>query len=73
MSRSLAIAATMSLFGLLAGCAGDGMREVEYTQSRGISADIAATRNSGPSSLTPGETVRGEPRGAIPWQLDDRH
>jgi hypothetical protein len=52
---------------LLVGCVG-GAHDIDYTQERGISADIAATHATGPSSLDRGETVKGEPVGAIPWQ-----
>jgi len=71
MTRSSAIIAAAAASALLAACSG-GAREVEYTQSRGISADIAATHDRGPSSLAPGETTSGELRGAAPWRLDER-
>lgn len=73
MTRPSATLAALTVLALLAACGGDSAREVEYTQSRGISADIAATHYRGPSSLQPGETAAGEPRGAIPWRFDDRH
>jgi hypothetical protein len=58
----------LAALALLAGCA-DSARDVEYTQERGISADIAASHATGPT-LYPGETVGGEPLGAFPWTLD---
>lgn len=57
---------------LLAGCTG-GARDVDYTQERGISADIAASRYAGPTSLYPGMNENGEPLGLVPWQLGERH
>lgn len=57
---------------LLAGCGG-GARDIDYTQERGISADIAASHATGPTSLDRGQTVTGEPVGSIPWTDDQRH
>jgi hypothetical protein len=54
------------------GC-GQGAHDVDYSPSRGISADISATHDTGPTSSTRGVTTSGEPIGAIPWQLDQRH
>jgi hypothetical protein len=50
-----------------------GARDVDYPPSRGISADIDATHSQGASALYPGMTVHGEPLGAFPWRLDERH
>jgi hypothetical protein len=50
-----------------------GAREVDYRPSRGISADIAATHATGATSLMRGMTTEGEPFGAMPWQLGQRH
>jgi hypothetical protein len=71
MTRPSVTLAALTVLALLAAC-GDSAREVEYTQSRGISADIAATHDRGPSSLQPGETASREPRGAILWRFDER-
>jgi hypothetical protein len=57
---------------LLAGCS-SGAREVDYPPERGISADIAASRYAGPTSLYPGMVESGEPLGLLPWQLGERH
>jgi hypothetical protein len=71
MTRWLGLMAALVL---LAACASSGgARDVDYTQERGISADIAATHAEGASSLDRGETVTGEPLGAMPWTLDERH
>jgi hypothetical protein len=71
MTRDLGL--TVALV-LLAGCASSGgARDVDYTQERGISADIAASHATGPGSLDRGETFEGEPIGAMPWTLDERH
>lgn len=64
MTRRLGLLAPLVV---LIGCGG-GARDVDYTQERGISADIAATHATGPGSLDRGETVTGEPVGAIPWE-----
>ena len=57
---------------LVAGCA-NGARDVDYTPDRGISADIDATHARGSTDINPGVTETGEPLGAIPWQIDERH
>jgi hypothetical protein len=51
----------------------DGAREVDYRPSRGISADIDATHDTGATSLRHGMTTASEPLGAMPWQLGQRH
>ncbi len=61
-----------AVLALLAGCSG-GAREVDYPPERGISADIAASQYSGPTSLYPGMNESGEPFGVIPWQIGERH
>ena len=64
----------MAVLVLIAACASSGgARDVDYTQERGISADIAASHADGPSSVDHGETVTGEPYGAMPWTADERH
>ena len=63
---------TLAVIGL-AGCAGDSARSVDYSQQRGISADIAATHDHGPTSAQPGLTSREEPIGVLPWEIGDRH
>ncbi|HEV2474949.1 MAG TPA: hypothetical protein VGX22_00310, partial [Candidatus Dormibacteraeota bacterium] len=62
---------TLALLGFAAGC--DGAREVDYRPSRGISADIDATHETGATSLRRGMTTEGEPYGAMPWKLGQRH
>jgi hypothetical protein len=64
--------AAIAALALLGGC-GDSAREVDYTPQRGISADIDAARLAGPTALRPGMAARGEPLGAFPWRLDERH
>lgn len=59
----------------LAACGG-GARDMEYTQARGIDADIAASHEQdGPTALYPGAsfTNHREPIGVYPWQLDEKH
>lgn len=71
MTRFLGLLAAMIL---LAGCGSTGgARDSDYTQERGISSDIAASHAAGPGSLDRGETYKGEPIGAMPWTLDERH
>jgi hypothetical protein len=55
-----------------AACSG-GARDVDYPRDRGISADIGAAHQRGSTAINPGMTEAGEPLGAIPWQLDERH
>lgn len=55
----------------IAGCG--GARDVDYRPSRGISADIDATYQTGATTLMRGRTTRTEPYGSFPWQLDQRH
>ncbi len=63
----------MAVVALLAACSG-GARDVDYSQQRGISADIAATYATGPTSMQDyGETTRMEPYGAIPWEAPESH
>ncbi len=69
MTRWLGLLAPLVL---VVGCA-EGARDIDYTPERGISADIAASHATGPTSLDRGETVGGEPVGAIPWTDDWRH
>jgi len=52
----------------LAGCEG-GAREVDYSQQRGISSDIANSLNHGPTAVQPGEAGDEEPLGAQPWTI----
>jgi hypothetical protein len=56
----------------LAACA-LGARDVDYSRDRGISDDISATHERGPTPIQPGGARRDEPVGALPWQLDERH
>lgn len=60
------------LLALLPACSG-GARDVDYPPERGISADIAASHASGATSTYLGRTIGGEPLGAFPWTLDERH
>jgi hypothetical protein len=46
----------------------DGARDIDYSHSRAISADIAATHDEGATSLRHATTTEGEPVGSIPWQ-----
>jgi hypothetical protein len=46
-----------------------GARDVDYTRSRAISADIAATHEEGSTSRSHAITTQGEPVGSIPWQM----
>jgi hypothetical protein len=55
----------------IGGCG--GARDVDYRPSRGISADIDATYQTGATTLMRGRTTRTEPYGSFPWQLDQRH
>lgn len=71
MARSASIAAAALLLGL-AGCGG-GARQVDYSQERGIDADISATRNTGPTGDDLGRLQRNEPYGTFPWNIDERH
>ena len=63
------IVAAMLIF--IAGCS--GARDVDYRPSRGISADIDATYQTGASTLMRGRTTQTEPYGSFPWQLGERH
>jgi hypothetical protein len=67
-SHLLPIAAAV----LIVGCNG-GAREVDYSQERGISADIDATYQTGPQLLKHGQIEHSEPYDAFPWRLDERH
>ena len=49
----------------LVGACGD----VDYSRSRAISADIAATHEEGSTSRWHARTTAGEPVGSIPWQI----
>ena len=62
----------LTVLAALAGCGG-GARDVDYSQERGISADIAATHATGPTSIVGGRTISGEPYGSIPWTASERH
>jgi hypothetical protein len=63
----------LAVLALLAACGG-GARDVDYSPERGISADIAATYATGPTSMQNyGETTDMEPYGSIPWQAGQRH
>jgi hypothetical protein len=57
---------------LVVGC-NSGARDVDYSQERGISADIDATYQTGPQLLKHGQIEHDEPYDAFPWQLDQRH
>jgi hypothetical protein len=50
----------------------NGARDVDYSRSRSISADIAASREEGSTSRAHATTTQGEPVGSIPWQMRDR-
>lgn len=66
--RSIVLNATAALLvGLgVSACAGSD----SYSPARAVTADIAASRWSGPTSLYPGQSLpsRDEPNGATPWQ-----
>jgi hypothetical protein len=63
----------LAVLAVLTACVG-GARDVDYSQERGISADIAATYATGPNSLqSHGESLSGEPYGAVPWAAGERH
>lgn len=53
---------------LVAAC-GAGARDVDYSRSRAISADTAATQEEGSTSRWHARTTAGEPVGSIPWQM----
>jgi hypothetical protein len=57
---------------VLVGACGDGARDVDYSRSRAISADIGAAREEGSTSRSHATTTQGEPVGSIPWQMRDR-
>lgn len=57
---------------LVAGCA-RAAQDVDYSRERAISSDIGATLNRGSTAVQPGVTSAGEPIGAIPWEMDERH
>ena len=48
-----------------------GARDVDYSRSRSISADTAATHEAGATSVRAARTTPGEPVGSIPWQMRD--
>ena len=50
-----------------------GARDVDYSRDRGISDDISAVYNNGPTALQPGKQARDEPVGAYPWEIGARH
>jgi hypothetical protein len=54
---------------LLVGACNGGARDVDYSRSRAISADIAATQEEGSTSRWHARTTAGEPIGSIPWQV----
>jgi hypothetical protein len=69
MKESLLLAAVALL---VAGCTG-GAREADYSEERGISADIDATHRTDPQLLMHGQIEHDEPYDAFPWRLDERH
>jgi hypothetical protein len=71
LARASLVMLIAALLCFAAGC--DGARDVDYRLSRGISADIGATHETGATSLRRGRTTEGEPLGAMPWQLGQRH
>jgi hypothetical protein len=69
--------AHLQLIALIAGAlflvgACNGARDVDYSRSRSISADTAATQEEGSTSRWHARTTQGEPVGTIPWQMRDR-
>lgn len=60
------VLALIGAFFLVGSC--NGARDIDYTRSRFISADIAATHEEGSTSLRRGTTTQNEPVGSIPWQ-----
>jgi len=63
------VPALIGAFFLVGSC--NGARDIDYTdytRSRFISADIAATHEEGSTSLRRGTTTQNEPVGSIPWQ-----
>jgi hypothetical protein len=62
------IPALVGVLLLVGACNGD----IDYSHSRAISADIAATQEEGSTSRWHARTTAGEPIGSIPWQIRDR-
>jgi hypothetical protein len=50
-----------------------GARNVDYSPSRAIAADVAASHATGAIGSRPGRALRDEPYDAYPWELDERH
>jgi hypothetical protein len=71
MSKAPVAMIVAAMLVVLGGCS--GARDVDYSPSRGISADIDATYQTGATALMQGRTTEGEPYGSFPWQLDQRH
>jgi len=66
MIRWLRMSLIVGATAVLAACAGDA---IDYSPQRGISEDIDAAYDNGPTSLNPGEDPRDEPEGAYPWRI----
>jgi hypothetical protein len=60
--------ALIGVFFLVGACNSD----IDYSHSRAISADTAATQEEGSTSRWHARTTAGEPVGSIPWQMRDR-
>jgi hypothetical protein len=60
--------ALIGAFFLVGACNSD----IDYSRSRSISADIAATHEEGATTRRHATTTEGEPVGTIPWQMRDR-
>ena len=64
----LQLPALIAALFLVGACSG-GARDVDYSRSRAISADTAATHEEGSTSRSHAITTRSEPVGSIPWQM----
>jgi hypothetical protein len=62
-STLAAIIAAMALTGCV-----NAASDADYSQQRGISADITGTLNKGPTASKPGMEGVQEPIGALPWE-----
>ena len=65
-----------ALLAVVAACAvcgcGTGASDANYNPQRGISTDISASLNHGPTAAYPGMAGNQEPMGAFPWDIGER-